>query len=77
MVKLARYGFKFPETPSNINLCTVVYNAYYSDSQLRWCLENRSEYKHSTGNHRELNVHIYLGTDIITITSVTKNLIRH
>ena len=57
MVKLARYGFKFPETPSNINLCTVVYNAYYSDSQLRWCLENRSEYKHFTGNHRELNVH--------------------
>ena len=57
MAKLAKYGFRFPETPSNKNLCTVVYNSFYSDSQLRMCLDNCSEYKHYAGNHEELNVH--------------------
>ena len=57
MFKLSQHGFKFPETPSNRNLCTVVYNSYYSDRQLRTCLENSIGYKHYSGNHRELNVH--------------------
>ena len=57
MLKLAKMGFRFPETPSNRNLCTVVYNGYYSDSQLRKCLENHYEFKHYAGNHTELNVH--------------------
>ena len=57
MIKLAKYGFRFPETPSNKNLCTVVYNSYYSDSQVRKCLESGLEYKHYSGNHNELNVH--------------------
>ena len=57
MLKLLQHGFKFPETPSNKNLCTVVYNAYYSDSQVRRCLENHTGFKHHSGNHKELNVH--------------------
>ena len=57
MLKLSQHGFKFPETPSNRNLCTVVYNSYYSDRQLRMCLEKSIAHKHFSGNHRELNVH--------------------
>ena len=57
MYKLSQQGFQFPETPSNKNLCTVVYNAYYADSQVHRCLENYTGHKHYSGNNKELNVH--------------------
>ena len=56
MLKISTHGYTFPDTPSNKNICTIVYNAYYADSALRETLSNPNWASHYANGYTKLKL---------------------